>query len=109
MVPLREANSFAWLFAYNIIGMNSLPLKTKETAFQILNQTTWTNNIAHKSGIRDNPDCHYCGQIKTVEHLAHNCEEYSAVPTLGRIGKWSHICPRCSLCERNTNNSAHPP
>jgi hypothetical protein len=58
--------------AYNIIRMNSLPSKTKETAFQILNRTTWTNNKAHKSGIRDNPDCDYCGQIETIEHLVHN-------------------------------------
>jgi hypothetical protein len=58
--------------------MNSLPSKTKETAFQILNRTTWTNNKAHKSGIRDNPDCDYCGQIETIEHLVHNCEDYSA-------------------------------
>jgi hypothetical protein len=48
--------------AYNIIGMNSLPSKTKETAFQILNRITWTNNKAFKSGKRDNPNCDYCGQ-----------------------------------------------
>ncbi len=29
--------------------------------------------------------------------------------TLGRIGTWPHICPRCSLWERNTNSSAHSP
>ncbi len=64
--------------AYNIIRMNSLPSKTKETAFQILNRTTWTNNKAYKSGTRDTPDCDYCGQVETIEHLIHNCEEYSA-------------------------------
>ncbi len=64
--------------AYSIIGMNSLPSKTKETAFQILNSTTWTNNKAFKSGKRDNPNCDYCGQPETIEHLLHNCEEYSA-------------------------------
>ena len=64
--------------AYNIIGMNSLPSKTKETAFQILNRTTWTNNKAFKSGKRDNPNCDYCGQTETLEHLLHNCDEYSA-------------------------------
>jgi hypothetical protein len=58
--------------------MNSLPSKTKETAFQILNRTTWTNNKAHKSRIRDNSDCDYCGQFETIEHLVHNCEDYSA-------------------------------
>jgi len=53
-------------------------METKETAFQILNRTTWTNNKAHKSGIRDNPNCDYFGQIETIEHLVHNCEDYSA-------------------------------
>jgi hypothetical protein len=51
--------------AYNIIGMNSLPSKTKET-----------NKF--KSGKRDNPNCDYCGQTETIEHLLHNCDEYSA-------------------------------
>jgi hypothetical protein len=59
---------------YNIIGMNSLPSKTKETAFQILNRTTWTNNKAFKSGKRDNPNCDYSGQTETIEHLLHNCD-----------------------------------
>ncbi len=35
-------------YAYNIIEMGSLPFKTKETAFQILNPTIWTNNKAYK-------------------------------------------------------------
>jgi hypothetical protein len=43
-----------------------------------LNRTTWTNNKAFKSGKRDNPNCDYCGQPETIEHLLHNCEEYSA-------------------------------
>jgi hypothetical protein len=64
--------------AYNIIGMNSLPSKTKETAFQILNRTTWTNNKAFKYRKRDYPNCDYRDQPQTIEHLLHNCEEYSA-------------------------------
>jgi hypothetical protein len=64
--------------AYNIIGMNSLPSKTKETAFQTLNRTIWTNNKAFKSKSRNNPNCDYCGQTETVEHLLHDCKEYSA-------------------------------
>jgi hypothetical protein len=64
--------------AYDIIGIKSLPSKTKEMAFQILNRTTWTNNKAYKSGKRDNPNCDYCGQPETTEQLVHNCEEYSA-------------------------------
>jgi hypothetical protein len=63
--------------AYNIIHLSSLPSKTKETSFQILNRTIWTNNKAHKSGARENPDCEYCGQAETMEHLIHDCENYS--------------------------------
>jgi hypothetical protein len=65
--------------AYNIIQLSSLPSKTKETSFQILNRTIWTNNKAHKSGARENPDCEYCGQAETMEHLIHDCENYSTL------------------------------
>ncbi len=58
--------------------MGSLPSKTKETAFQILNRTIWTNNKAYKSGRRDNPNCDNCDQTETIEHLIYGCEEYSA-------------------------------
>jgi hypothetical protein len=37
----------------------------------------WTNNKAFKSGSRDNPDCEYCVQVETMEHLKHDCENYS--------------------------------
>jgi hypothetical protein len=84
--------------AYDIIGMNSLQSKTKETAFQILNCTI--NNKAHKSGKRDNLDCDNCGQIETIEHLVYNWEAYG---TMGRARAKSHICPYCLLWERNTN------
>jgi len=63
--------------AYNIIQLSSLPSKTKETSFQIINRTIWTNNKAFKSGSRENPECEYCGQIETMEHLIHDCENYS--------------------------------
>ncbi len=57
--------------------MNSLPSKTKETAFQILNRTTSTYNKAYKSGKRDYPNCNHRSQPETIEPLLHNCEEYS--------------------------------
>jgi hypothetical protein len=57
--------------AYNIIQLSSLPSKTKETSFQILNRTIWTNNEAFKSGARENQDCKYCRQVETMEHLIH--------------------------------------
>jgi hypothetical protein len=52
--------------AYNVIEIGSLPSKTKETAFQILNRTIWTNNKAYKSGRRDNPKCDNCNQTETM-------------------------------------------
>ena len=55
-----------------------MPSKTKETAFQVLNRTIWTNNKAHKSGLREDSECDYCGEEETMEHLLHNCDNYSA-------------------------------
>jgi hypothetical protein len=40
---------------YSPILSYLLPSKTKETAFQILNRTVWTNNKAFKSGTSDPP------------------------------------------------------
>jgi hypothetical protein len=68
--------------AYNIIQLSSLPSKTKETSFQIINTTIWTNNKAFISRPRENPDCEYCRQIETMEHLTHDCENYSTPPWL---------------------------
>jgi hypothetical protein len=84
--------------AYNIIGMNSLLSKTKETAFQIWNRTTWTNNKAFKSGKRDNHNCDHCGQPGTIEHLLHNCEEYSA-ELWTELGHSLNGCPNYSFWE----------
>jgi hypothetical protein len=64
--------------AYNIIEMGSLPSKMKETAFQILNRTIWTNKKAYKLGRRDNPNCDNCNQTETIESLIYGCKEYSA-------------------------------
>ncbi len=36
------------------------------------------NNKAFKSQSRNNPNCDYCKQIETVEHLLYDCKEYSA-------------------------------
>ncbi len=54
---------------YKICKLPGLLSKTREVAFDILNRTVWTNNKAHKSGTRDNPDCQLCGDIETMEHL----------------------------------------
>jgi hypothetical protein len=42
-----------------------------------LNRTIWTNKKAFKSAARENPDCEYCGQVETMDHLIHDCENYS--------------------------------
>jgi len=65
--------------AYGILNLPMMPSKTKEIAFQVLNRTIWTNNKAHKSGIREDPECDYCGEEETMEHLLHNCDSYSAI------------------------------
>jgi hypothetical protein len=64
--------------AYGVLNLPSLPSKTKEVAFQILNRTVWTNNKAYKSGLQPTPACEYCGDIETMEHLLYLCPNYSA-------------------------------
>ena len=63
--------------AFKVLQNKHLPSKTKDTTFQILNRTIWTNNKAHKSGRIDNPKCDRCEEIETTEHLLCECTEYS--------------------------------
>jgi hypothetical protein len=63
--------------AYNVLDLASMPSKTREVAFEVLNRTVWTNNKAFKSGMAPAPDCDRCGQIETMEHLLHDCPHYS--------------------------------
>jgi hypothetical protein len=65
--------------AYRVIAIGSMPSKTKETSFQVLNRTIWTNRKAHRSGMIDNPKCDRCEEEETMEHLLYGCENYSAV------------------------------
>jgi hypothetical protein len=58
--------------------MSLLPSKTKETVFQILNRTIWTQNTAFKSGRATDPLCYRCAETETMEHLLYCCEHYSA-------------------------------
>jgi hypothetical protein len=67
-----------FLNAYKILHMSLLPSKTKETAFQILNRTVWTQNKAFKSGRAADAKCFRCEEIETMEHLLYCCEHYSA-------------------------------
>jgi hypothetical protein len=46
--------------AYSILRLPTITSKTRETAFQILNRTIWTNNKAYKSRMRPDPYCERC-------------------------------------------------
>jgi hypothetical protein len=58
--------------------MSLLPSKTKETVFQILSRTIWTQNKACKSGLALDACCLRCEETGTMEHLLNGCENYSA-------------------------------
>jgi hypothetical protein len=64
--------------AYKILHLSLLPSKTKETVFQILNRTIWTQNKAFKSGRATDAKCFRCEEVETMEHLLYCCENYSA-------------------------------
>jgi hypothetical protein len=55
--------------AYQLLCLPSLTSKTRETAFQVLNRTVWTNNTALKSMLRPDPNCERCAEVETFEHL----------------------------------------
>jgi hypothetical protein len=63
--------------AFQLLRLPSLTSKTRETAFQVLNRTVWTNNKAFKSRIRDNPNCERCGLTETMEHTLCECLHYA--------------------------------
>jgi hypothetical protein len=63
--------------AYCVLALPFLSSKTKETAFQILNRTIWTNNKAYKSGMCTSPLCFRCDEIETMEHLLYLCPNYA--------------------------------
>jgi hypothetical protein len=63
--------------AYQLLRLLSLTSKTRETAFQVLNETIWTNNKAFKSKMRNNPDCERCRPTETMEHALCECLHYS--------------------------------
>ncbi len=72
--------------AYNILHLPMITSKTRETAFQILNCTIWTNNKAYKSRMRQDPNCDRCGKMETMEHLLCECEFYSE-PLWGKLAE----------------------
>ena len=70
-----EINTFKE--AYLAIKNPLLSSKTKENSFSTLNRTLWTNNKAYKSGINNTPNCKYCEQVETMEHMLYGCPNYS--------------------------------
>jgi hypothetical protein len=65
--------------AYKVIEIGSMLNKTRETSFQILNRTVWTNRKAFRSRLADSASCDRCEEEETMEHLLYGCENYSAV------------------------------
>jgi hypothetical protein len=53
--------------AFFVLSLPLLSSKTKETTFQILKRTVWTNNKAFKSGMHNSPLCNRCDGIETIE------------------------------------------
>ena len=65
--------------AYKVMEISAMPSKTKETTFQVLNRTIWTNNKAFKSGVSNTDACTHCEEPETMEHLIYGCAHYSAL------------------------------
>ena len=76
-VNLPERNTFNT--SYKVLNIPIITSKTKETIFQILNRTIWTNNKAFKSRMRPDPNCDRCNNLETMEHLLYECEFYSSL------------------------------
>jgi hypothetical protein len=72
-LPRRDT----FLNAYKVLSLSLLPSKTKETTFQVLNRTVWTQNKSFKSGMAAYATCFRCDETETMEHLLYSCENYS--------------------------------
>jgi hypothetical protein len=75
---------------YHLLQLPTLTSKTRETAFQILNRTDWTNNRAFQSYVRPDPNYGRCSWGETMEHLLCICEYYSELlwNRLGDVLTW---------------------
>ncbi len=103
--------------AYHVLRLPALTSKTRETAFQILNRTIWTNNKAFKSRMRPTPTCDRCERTETMEHLLCECENYS-IPLWTKLAdSWTRLfndnslepVPRVELGQTNViYNIPHP-
>ncbi len=70
-----------------VLFLSLLPSNLKETVFQILNRTIWTQNKAHKLGMILEPRCLCCEEVDTMEHLLCGCKRSSVKiwDLLGRL------------------------
>jgi hypothetical protein len=103
--------------AYHVLRLPTLTSKTRETAFQIMNRTIWTNNKAFKSRMKPTPNCDRCESTETMEHLLCECENYS-VPLWTKLAdSWTRLLndnslepvPRVELGQTNVRyNIPHP-
>jgi hypothetical protein len=75
-ITLPQRTTF--INAYKVLHLSLLPSKTKETGFQVLSRTIWTQNKAFKSVRALDALCYRCEEIETMEHLLYCCEHYSA-------------------------------
>jgi hypothetical protein len=55
-ITLPQRDTF--INAYKVLQLSLLPSKSKETVFQILNRTIWTQNKAFKSGRAPDARCY---------------------------------------------------
>jgi hypothetical protein len=74
-LALHRRDTF--LNAYKVLSLSLLPSKTKETTFQVLNRTVWTQNKAFKTGMATEATCFRCDETETMEHLLYGCENHS--------------------------------
>jgi hypothetical protein len=103
--------------AYHVLRLPTLTSKTRETAFQILNRTIWTNNKAFRSRMKPTPTCDRCDSTETMEHLLCECENYS-IPLWTKLAdSWTRLLndisfepvPRVELGQMNIiYNIPHP-
>ena len=74
-IPVPSEHDFK--NAYLQLNNPLLSSKTKENSFNVLNRTLWSKKKAFLSGIAPDPDCPFCGQPETTEHMLADCDVYA--------------------------------
>jgi hypothetical protein len=86
MLPRRDT----FLNAYKILSMSLLPSKTKETTFQVLNRTIWTQNKAFKSGMAAEATCFTASDV--MKQRLWSTSSLDVKTTQQRSGLWLDGC-----------------